>query len=141
MKNLWCPRSTVVSIVKRRDWRCHKTECRKLQARKSLNRAALLLQAIIYQIRMYTTTIRITSVHVEGTTIYLHESQLDPSCPRQMKPFPIHLFDDRSTLLWIYFAVSRMVHVGPYEYQITPEGRAMAGRVTVAVTSRCRCFA
>lgn len=80
------------------DWRFHKTECRKLQARKSLNRAASLLQAIVYQIRTHTTTIRITSVHVEGATIHLHGSQPDPSCTRLMKPFPIHMFEDRAIL-------------------------------------------
>jgi hypothetical protein len=80
------------------DWHWHRTECRKLQARKSLNRAALLLQAIIYKIRKHTTTLRITSVHVESTTIHLNGTQPGPSFTQQMKPFPVHLFEDRAIL-------------------------------------------
>ena len=80
------------------DWSRHKSGCRKLQARKSLNRAALLLQAIIYRTRMHTTTLQITSAHVEGMTIHLNGSHPDPSCTQHMKPFPVHVFEDRAIL-------------------------------------------
>ena len=80
------------------DWSRHKAECRKLQARKSLSRAALLLQAIIYKIKLHATSLDITSVHVEGTTVYLNGPLPNPFCAQQMKPFPIHLFEDQAIL-------------------------------------------
>jgi hypothetical protein len=80
------------------DWPRHRTECRKLQARKYLRRAASLLQAILYKIKLHATTLEITSVHVEGTTVYLNGPLPDPSCAQQMKPFPVHLFEDQAIL-------------------------------------------
>jgi MYND finger protein len=80
------------------DWPRHRIECRKLQARKSLSRAASLLQAIVYKIRMHATTLEITSVHVEGTTVYLNGPLPNPFCSQQLKPFPVHLFKDQAIL-------------------------------------------
>lgn len=80
------------------DWRRHRTECRKLQARKSLNRAALLLQAVIYNIRLHATTLNITSVRVEGTTVYSTGPLPNPLCTQQLRPFPAHLFEDQAIL-------------------------------------------
>jgi hypothetical protein len=80
------------------DWPRHRTECRKLQARKSLSRVASLLQAIIYKIKLHATTLEITSVHVEGTTVYLNGPLPNPLCALQMKPFPVHLFENQAIL-------------------------------------------
>jgi hypothetical protein len=63
-----------------------------------LSRAASLLQAIVYKIRVHTTTLEITSVHVEGMTVYLNGPLPNPLCTQQMTPFPIHLFKDQAIL-------------------------------------------
>lgn len=80
------------------DWGRHRTECRNLQARKSLSRAAFLLQSILYKIKLQATTLDITSVQVEGTTVYLTGPLPSPLCAQQLKPFPAHLFEDQAIL-------------------------------------------